>query len=73
MKSATKKEIKLVVKNYPQRKTQTQKLSLENSIKCLKQNYSHIIHNLFQKTEEGRTPTTSLYEVTVTLVPKPDK
>ena len=46
-------------------------VSLENSKKTYKEFTPILI--LFHKTEEGGTLPKSFYEITVTLMPKPDK
>ena len=61
--SITSKEIELVNKNYPKRKSQYKMAShLKNT------HYSQDFH----KIEEETLPN-SLYEFSITMIPKPDK
>ena len=54
------------------RKTKAQMASLVNFTKHLREELIIILHKLFQKTEKGTLPN-SLYEASITLIPKPEK
>ena len=66
----TSTEIETVIKIFQKTKALDQMASQANSIKHLE---NVILLKIFQNIAEGGTLPNSFYEVTITLIPKPDK
>ena len=64
----TSKEIELELKTSQQRR-----ISLVNCTKHLKRSQRQSFSNSYQKMEKEGTLPTSFYEVSIILIPKPDK
>jgi len=74
----TSTEIKTVIKKkkkkiLQQTKAQGQMASQVNSIKCIERIKQPILLKLIQNIAEEETLQNSLFEVTITLTPEPDK
>ena len=72
-KSITSREIESVIKNFPKRKAQNQKVSLVNSTKHLKKNSHQSSPKFSKKTEEKGTLSNFFYKSSIMLISKLDK
>ena len=72
-KSITSREIESVIKSFPKRKAQNQKVSLVNSTKHLKKNSHQSSPKFSKKTEEKGTLSNFFYKSSIMLISKLDK
>ena len=69
----TSTEIETVIKNLPTSKSQGTDGLTGKLYQTFREELTPILLKLFPKIAEGRTLTSSFYEVAITLIPKPDK
>lgn len=70
-KPITSKQIELIIKNFPTKRSLRPWLVGEVYQKC--KELTPILHRLFQKTEEERTLPNSFSQASITMTPKKDK
>ena len=69
----TRTEIETVVKNLPTHKSPGRDGFAGKFYQTFREELTLILLKLFQKIAEERTHSNSFYEVTIMLIPKPDK
>ena len=69
----TSTEIEAVIKNLPKKTKAQDQVSSQETIETFREELMPILLKLFQKIAEEGTLPNSLYEATITLIPKPDK
>ena len=69
----TSTEIETVIKNLPTNKSPGPDGFTAEFYKTKREERTPVLLKLFQNTAEGRTPTNSFYEATITLIPKQEK
>ena len=66
-------EIETVIKNLPPNKSPGPDGFTREFCQTFREELTSILLKLFQNITEGRTLLNSLYEASITLIPKPDK
>ena len=69
----TSTEIEIMIKNFPTNKHPGPDGFTGKFYQTFREELTHIPLKLFQKVAEGGKPPSSIYEVTISLIPKPDK
>ena len=69
----TSNEVETVIKTLPTNKSPGPDGFTGEFYQTFREELTAILLKLFQKFTEGRTLLSSLYEATITLIPKPDK
>ena len=69
----TSTEIKVVIKNLPKNKSPGQDAFTGEFYQIFREELMPLLLKFFQKVAEEGTLPNSFYEVTITLIPKPDK